>query len=83
MDKQNTRDLIMYLCEKKGIEPTKIYFNDEIKEGIIIGPPDQIDAMWRIRPNGHIKIFTPMEDIDKYNKITKDGEVIYSTEKSK
>ena len=47
MDKENTVKLILYLCKKrkKPIVPTKIYFDNSIKEGIIYGPLDVYDAI--------------------------------------
>lgn len=85
MDKENTTKLILYLCKKRKPEivPTKIYFDNNIKEGIIYGPLDVYDAIYNLKSDGKIITFTPNEDFNKFDKIVKEGNLIYQTNKEK
>ena len=85
MDKENTVKLILYLCKKRKPEivPIKIYFEDSIKEGIIYGPLNKYDAIYNLKSDGKILTFTPNEDFDKFDKIVKESNLIYQTNKEK
>lgn len=82
MDKENTAKLILYLCKKrkKPIVPTKIYFDNSIKEGIIYGPLDAYDTIYNLKSDGNIITFTPNEDFNKFDKIVKESNLIYQNE---
>lgn len=82
MDKENTVKLILYLCKKRKPEivPTKIYFDNSIKEGIIYGPLDVYDAIYNLKSDGSIITFTPNEDFNKFDKIVKESNLIYQNE---
>ena len=79
MDKENTAKLIVYLCKKRKPEivPTKIYFENNIKEGIIYGPLNKYDAIYNLKSDGKILTFSPNEDFNKFDKIVKESNLIY------
>lgn len=81
MKKEDIVKTILFLCKRdpRHIEPKQIYFDQDLKEGMIFGDPKLLDQLWNVQRDGKIITFTPMEDIDKYEKIVKDSNLIYES----
>lgn len=82
MNKEDTAKLILFLCNKdsRNIKPMKVYFDQNIKEGIIYGDPNILDQIWNIKTDGKIFTFTPNENFKKFDKIVKESNLIYQNE---